>query len=103
MRASGFGKDFSANPISLAGKSLLATIPVNYSRAGYMIQNNDGTDTAYASFDDGASGTATIFALAPAPVASGMGGEIDWMGLPHAGRILIYGDHATTKVAAREW
>lgn len=102
-RAAGVGKDFSANAISLSGLHLLSTIAPNLARAGYMIQNNDVADYVYPVFDDGASGTQTVYALAPAPVAGGQGGEMDWMAMPHSGRILIYGTNTTTKMAAREW
>lgn len=107
-RAAGVGKDFSGNPTANPPSAfLLATIPYNYARTGYLIQNQDAADMAWAVYDnftDGVTtGTGTVFAMAPASVASGQGGGLSWQSMPHAGRIRIYGQSATTKVAAREW
>jgi hypothetical protein len=97
------GVDYSANPPSLSGKTLFQTIPANKSRRGFFIQNQDATGTVYAVFDDQA-GSLTQSIIALGPGTSGLqGGSVTMGGMPHTGRIRIYGDAGTTKIGARVW
>lgn len=107
-RSGGVGQDYSANPIANPPSAFpLKTIPPDYSRNGYLIQNNDAAEYCWVVFDnflDGTTtGTGTVFALAPAPVANGQGGSLTYQSMPHAGRMRIYGTSAATKVGARTW
>jgi hypothetical protein len=99
-----FGTDYSANAVTLGSLSLLNTIPPDIGRAGYFIQNHDAADNVYVAYDTGdGSDTPTVLVLAPATAANGQGGTAERSGMPHTGRIRIYGDHSTTKMAARSW
>lgn len=96
-KPAGVGKDASANPVSLSGKHLLVTIPINLARAGFVIQNNDPADSVQVVFDDGNGGAQSVYVLKP------IGDSINMLAMPHSGRILIYGDNTSTSVAGREW
>jgi hypothetical protein len=97
------GVDYSANPPSLSGLTLLATIPANASRLGFFIQAQ-GTAQLTVAFDDAAGSlTPTIVVLSGAASNGGQGGAGDMGGLPHTGRIRIFSTSSSVPVAARAW
>lgn len=96
------GTDFSVNAPSLAGLTLLATIPAATApRRGYLIQAQCTAGLTLA-FDDG-SATPTIIVLAGATTNGAQGGSLDMAGMPHAGRIRIYSSSSSCQMAARSW
>lgn len=99
------GVDYSANAPAIPGAlSLLSTVPQSLGRRGYFIENQDAADNVYVVYDDAAGSlTPTVLVLAHAATAGTQGGSITMTGLPHTGRIRIYGDHSTTKMTARVW
>ena len=97
------GVDYSANPLSLSGLTLLATIPANAGRLGFFIQAQ-GTAQLTVAFDDAAGSlTPTIVVLSGAASNGGQGGALDMGGLPHTGRIRIFSTSSSVPVAARAW
>ena len=97
------GVDYSANAPALSGLTLLATIPANAGRLGFFIQAQ-GTTQLTIAFDDAAGSlTPTIVVLGGAPSSGGQGGAIDMGGLPHTGRIRVYGTSSSVPLAARAW
>lgn len=97
--AGSIGTDASAAPPSAAAQ-LLLTIAVNANRIGYVIQNQSA-DQLQVHLDNGTSG-ASILLLASGG-ANAPGGSLNWDGMPHTGRIRIYGPNAGAQVGAREW
>ena len=98
------GADYSANALSDPPTAhLLKTIPAFRSRLGFFVMNLDTADTVYVVFDKDGTDTSTIAPLDPAPTAGGMGGSVTAHGMPHNGRIRIYGTNSTTKMTARVW
>lgn len=95
------GVDYSAKPLSLALKHLLATIPGDEL---HLIQNQDDAGHVYVVFG-GPAGTdnASIEVLDPAAVAGGQGGACNRRVSLKRARILIYGDNTTTAVRVRAW
>lgn len=98
------GTDFSANAPSLAGLTLLATIPApNSPRRGYQVQAQC-TAGLRVAFDDAAGTlTPTIVVLGGAATEGAQGGSLDMAGMPHTGRIRIYSSDASCRMAARAW
>jgi hypothetical protein len=98
------GVDYSANGPSLAGLSLLQTIPAAAAaRAGYLIQAQCSAGLTVV-FDDPAGAVApTVVVLQGAAAAGGQGGSLSMAGMPHTGRIRIYSSAAGCQMAARSW
>jgi hypothetical protein len=97
------GVDYSANAPSLTGLTLLATIPANSSRLGFFIQAQGTAPLTVAIDDATGSLTPTIVVLAGAGSNGGEGAAIDMGGLPHTGRIRIFGNSSSVPMAARAW
>jgi hypothetical protein len=92
--------DASGSAPSLSGLNLLATIPPNPARLGYIVEAQDtaancatggGANALLVVLDDGAGGTPTILTLAYASAKGGQGGGLDMGGTPHRGRIRVFG------------
>src|SRR5215216_3251462 len=98
------GTDFSANPPSLAGLTLLATIPApSVPRGGYFIQVQCVAGLTVVLDDQAGSLTLTAVVLAGSASEGGQGGSLDMTGLSHTGRIRIYSTSASCQMAARSW
>ena len=98
------GPDFSANAPSLAGLTLLATIPApSAPRRGYLIQSQCTAGLTLALDDQAGGSPPTLVVLAGAPTNGGQGGSLDMAGIPHTGRIRIYSSAANCQIAARSW
>jgi hypothetical protein len=98
------GIDASANAPSLAGLTLLATVPTPTTpRRGYFIQAQCTAGLTIAFDDQEGDLTPTIVVLAGAGVNGGQGAALDMTGAPHTGRIRIYSSSATCQMAARSW
>jgi hypothetical protein len=98
------GSDYSANAPSLAGLTLLATIPAPAApRLGYLVQAQCTAGLTVAFDDQAGSLTATIVTLQGPPANGGQGGSITMSGMPHTGRIRIYSSAANCQMAARSW
>ena len=98
------GTDYSANPPSLAGLALLATIPAPAApRRGHLIQAQCAAGLAVAFDDAGGAGPPTIVFIAGAASDGGQGGSLDMSGMPHTGRIRVYSSNASCQMAARSW
>ena len=97
------GVDYSANAPSLTGLTLLATIPANAGRLGFFIQAQSTAQLTVALDDAAGSLTPTIVVLAGAAANGGQGAAIDMGGLPHTGRIRVYGTSSSVPLAARAW
>ena len=101
---SGDGTDYSANPPSLSGLTLLATVErLPRERRGYLIQAQCTAGLTIALDDADGTLTATIVVLDGPASAGGQGGSIDMSGIPHTGRIRIYSSDADCQMAARAW
>jgi hypothetical protein len=105
MASSGInGSDASANAPSLAGLTLLATIPSAGSpRRGYFVQAQCSAGVTVVFDDQAGSLTPTFVVLAGAGSNGGQGGAVDMASMPHTGRIRIYSSSATCQMAARSW
>jgi hypothetical protein len=98
------GIDHSANPTSLSGLLLLATIPAPVApRLGYFIQAQCVAGLTVVFDDTAGSLTPTFVVLTGAGTDGGQGGSLDMGGMPHTGRIRIYSSAATCQMAARSW
>lgn len=98
------GVDYSANPPSLAGLILLATIPAaSVPRRGYFVQAQCAAGLTIVLDDRNGSLAPTVIVLAGASSDGGQGGSIDMSGIPHTGRIRIYSKNASCQMAARSW
>ncbi len=98
------GTDYSANPPSLAGLTLLATIPAPAApRLGYFIQAQCAAGLTVVLDDQAGSLTPTMVVLTGPATAGGEGGSLSMAGMPHTGRIRIYSSSATCQMAARSW
>jgi len=98
------GTDYGANAPSLAGLTLLATIPAPaVPRLGYLVQAQCTAGVTVVFDDQAGSLTPTIVVLAGASSNGGSGGSIDMASMPHTGRIRIYSSSATCPMAARSW
>src|SRR5437763_5570380 len=85
------GADSSANAPSLAGLSLLATIPAPATpRLGYLIQAQCTAGLTVVLDDQGGSLASTVLVLQGAAANGGQGGSLSMAGMPHTGRIRIY-------------
>jgi len=98
------GADYSANAPSLAGLSLLATIPVPaVPRLGYFLQAQCTAGLVVVLDDQGGSLTPTFIMLAGSATNGGQGGSLSMAGMPHTGRIRIYSSSSNCQMAARSW
>jgi hypothetical protein len=98
------GSDFSANPPSLSGLTLLATIPAPSSpRRGYLIQAQCAAGLTVVLDRESGGSNPTRLILAGAQVNGGQGGTLDMAGIPHTGKIEIYSSAADCQMAARAW
>lgn len=98
------GADYSANPSSLAGLSLLATIPkASVPRRGYFVQAQCTAGLAIALDDGAGSLTPTIIVLDGAAADGSQGGVLDMAAMPHTGRVRIFSSDAACRMAARSW
>jgi hypothetical protein len=98
------GSDFSANSPSLAGLTLLATIPSPSSpRRGYLIQAQCTAGLTVVLDSESGGSDPTLIVLAGASVNGGQGGTLDMAGMPHTGKIEIFSSAADCQMAARAW
>jgi hypothetical protein len=98
------GADYSANAPSLAGLTLLATIPAPATpRLGYFIEAQCTAGLVVALDDQGGSLTPTIVVLQGSGAAGGQGGSLSMAGMPHTGRIRIFSSSSGCQMAARAW
>ena len=98
------GSDFSANAPSLAGLTLLATIPAPAApRLGYVVQAQCTAGVTVALDDPAGSLAATIVVLQGPSANGGQGGSLNMSGMPHTGRIRIYSSASNCQMAARSW
>lgn len=85
----GNADDYSANPGSVAGLTLLATVPATASRVAVEVQNQSaGTITVVRDDGTGAAGTVSMILLAGAGAGAQGGG---WSSTTFKGRLLVYG------------
>lgn len=98
------GSDYSTNPPSLAGLTLLATIPAsNDPRSGYIIQAQCTAGVTVALDDQAGLSTPTLVVLQGSTTNGGEGGSLSMAGMPHSGRIRIYSSAPGCQMAARAW
>jgi hypothetical protein len=98
------GTDYSANAPSLAGLSLLVTIPAPaVPRLGYFVQAQCTAGLTVVLDDQAGSLTPTLVVLAGAVANGGQGGSLSMAGMPHTGRIRIYSSSSSCPMAARSW
>lgn len=98
------GVDFSANAPSLAGLTLLATIPTpSAPRLGYFIQAQCTAGLTVVLDAQTGALTPTIVVLAGPGSNGGQGGSLSMGGMPHTGRIRIYSSSSSCQMAARSW
>jgi hypothetical protein len=98
------GTDSSANAPSLAGLSLLVTIPASTTpRLGYLVQAQCSAGLTIVLDDPTGSLTPTILVLQGASANGGQGGSLSMAGMPHTGRIRIYSSSPSCQMAARSW
>ena len=98
------GADFSANAPSLAGLTLLATIPApSTPRLGYFVQSQCTAGLTVVLDNQSGSLTPTGVVLAGSAANGGQGGSINMFAMPHTGRIRIYSSAANCQMAARSW
>lgn len=98
------GADYSTNPPSLAGLTLLATIPASAApRSGYLVQAQCSAGLTVVLDDQAGQTAATIVVLAGAAADGAQGGSLSMAGMPHSGRIRIYSSSASCQMAARAW
>ena len=88
------GIDETANRASLAGYTLLQTIPAAVNlRYGLFIQSQCTAGLLVALSD--AAGAITYIALGAAPAAQGQGGSLNLRDMPYSGAIGIYSTSAS--------
>jgi len=98
------GTDYSADPPSLSGLSLIATIPApSVPRAGFLIQAQCTAGLTVAFDDPAGAVTSTLVVLAGASANGAQGASLDMNGMPHTGRIRIYSSSSSCQMAARVW
>jgi len=98
------GADYSANVPSLAGLTLLATIPApSVPRLGGVIEAQCTAGLLVVLDDQADLLTPTIVVLAGAGANGGQGGSLDLAGMPHTGRIRIYSSSSSCQMAAGSW
>jgi hypothetical protein len=96
------GTDYSANPPSLTGLTLLATIPAPaVPRAKVEIWANCTAGIAIV-LDDAAGATAPTIVPIAGPAANGQQGGA-YVATAHTGRIRIYSASPSCQMAARAW
>lgn len=92
------GKDYSANKPAAAA-SLLATVPVNSSRASIEVQNQSA-EQIQVVLDDGAGNEESFILLLGGAAAGQQGG--DWRSTTFKGRVRVYGASAADQVMVHE-
>jgi hypothetical protein len=98
------GADYGANAPSLAGLTLLATIPAPAApRLGYLIEAQCTAGLTVVLDDQAGSLTPTVVVLQGSSTNGGQGGSLSMTGMPHTGRIRIYSSSAGCQMAARSW
>jgi hypothetical protein len=98
------GSDYSVNPPSLSGLTLLAMIPASSGpRSGYIIQAQCAAGLTVALDDQAGTSTPTLVVLQGSTTDGGEGGSLSMAGMPHSGRIRIYSSAANCQMAARAW
>lgn len=98
------GADYGANAPSLAGLTLLATIPAPATpRLGYLVQAQCTAGLTVVLDDQSGSLPATAVVLEGSGANGGQGGSLSMRGLPHTGRIRIYSSSSSCQMAARSW
>jgi hypothetical protein len=98
------GADYSANPPSLAGLTLLATMQApSVPRRGYLVQAQCAAGLTVVLDDQGGNLAPTIILLQGSGVDGGQGGSLSMAGMPHTGRIRIYSSSSSCQMAARSW
>ena len=98
------GADSSANAPSLAGLTLLATIPASAApRLGYFVEAQCTAGVTVVMDDQASTLTPTIVVLQGSAATGGQGGSLNMSGMPHTGRIRIYSSAANCQMAARSW
>lgn len=98
------GVDYSANPPSLAGLTLLVTIPApSAPRLGYFIQAQCVAGLTVVLDDEAGSLTPTVIVLDGSSAEGGQGGSLDMTGISHTGRIRIYSSSESCQMAGRSW
>jgi hypothetical protein len=93
-----FGSGPSYTP-SIAGQTLIATIPANPGRHNCQIMNRSA-GAQLVVFDDGAGASPTVFSLASGGTAGGQGGSMACD--EHKGRVSVFSGSSTDKVAVRD-
>lgn len=84
-----------------AGAVLLATVPANGLRIGFLVQQQSA-GVIWVVLDDGEDGTPSTIVLDPAAGANRQGGSVDLSSCPHSGQIRVYGATGS-QVAVVEW
>jgi hypothetical protein len=98
------GADYGTNAPSLAGLTLLATIPTPASpRLGYFVEAQCTAGLTVVLDDQSGSLTPTIVVLQGSAANGGQGGSLNMAGMPHTGRIRIYSSSSSCQMAARSW
>jgi hypothetical protein len=96
------GADFSNNPPSLSGLTLLATIPAPAAaRRKVEVAANCAAGITIVLDDQAGASTPTIIPIAGPASDGGQGGS--WTTTSHTGRIRIYSSNANCQMAARSW
>jgi|GraSoiStandDraft_5_1057265.scaffolds.fasta_scaffold191185_2 hypothetical protein len=96
------GADYSANPPSLSGLTLLATIPAPTApRAKIEIAANCTAGITVVLDDQTGSLTPTIIPIAGPAANGGQGGS--YTTTAHTGRVRIYSPSVSCQMAARAW
>lgn len=96
------GADYSANPPSLSGLVLLATIPAPaVPRAKLEIYANCTAGIVVVLDDQAGASTPTIVPIAGPAADGGQGGG--YVTTAHTGRVRIYSPSASCQMAARAW
>ena len=98
------GTDSSANAPSLAGLTLLVTIPAPAApRLGYLVQAQCTAGLTIAFDDTSGALTPSLVVLAGPGSNGGQGGSLSMAGMPHTGRIRIYSSASSCQMTARAW
>lgn len=93
------GTDYSANVPSLAGLTLLSTVPVNASRNQIIVQNQS-LDTLTLVQDNGSGGSPSYTILNPSFSAGAQGGA--WSDNYFRGRLRVYSSGSSSQISVRE-
>ena len=96
--AAGDGTDWSWNAPSVAGMTLIGTIPESLSRAYVEVMVNCAAG-AIVAVDDAKGKTAPTYY----PIAGNSGQGGSWSSRHHTGRVRIFSVSPTCQIAGREW